>query len=565
MIIKGYPSQEKRDDSKQSVVTVQPVNNGGYGVETKGNVTAAIVASDAVEAGSTERIINATAHSAEAGDIIRFTTGGTLFPREIPVESVTTNTITLAKPAPSVPTTADPFDIMRYFNETVSLTGTSFTQVAFIRDAANQIVTEDTGTPANNRPLPAKIFTDGGTAADFGAGVVSGGTIRNTPASDSPHLLATRHEAVGTPLSTRIGDGTDFISAEAIAAAQKTVSTLTKSIASLSISMGFDGTDHREILLDSAGNTLLSTRHETATTPLASRLTDGTNFIDAEALAASQKTISTLTKAITAFGITMGWDGATHRELLVDTAGSAILAARHEAVATPLAGRLSDGTDFISSEAIAAAQKTVSTLTKTLTTLGISLGWDGAAHREIAVNTSGQLTLDSRHEAVATPLSGRLSDGTNFIGSEAIAASQKTLATETAVLSTLSVGLGWDGATHREIAVDTSGNTKSVVQTTAASFPALGEIAGTALTGTYANVFTAAADISALFIFNSCNETIRISMDAGVTNHFELTAQQSMTIDAGANSRHIASGTDIRAKHDGAAPTSGTLRISAMV
>jgi hypothetical protein len=497
MIIKGYPSQEKRDDSSQQVVTVQPVNNGGYGVETVANTTAAVVASDLVEAGSTTQIINATAHVAEAGDVIRFTTGGTLFPREIHVESVTTNTIILAKPAPLAPTTGDGFDIMRFFNATVALTGDPFSQIAFLRDAANQIVTEDTGTPANNRPLPSKIFNDSGTAADFGTGVVSGGSLRTTPASDSPHLLATRHETV--------------------------------------------------------------------TTPLASRLTDGTDFIDAEALAAAQKTIATLTKAITSFGIMMAWDGATHRELLVDTAGSVVLSTRHETVTTPLAGRLTDGTDFISSEAIAAAQKTVATLTKSIATLGIMLGWDGATHREIAVNTSGQITLDSRHEAVATPLSGRLSDGTNFVGTEAIAAAQKTLSTETSVLSCLSVGLGWDGATHREIAVDTSGFTQTTAQTVAASFPAKGEIDSTTLTAAYQNVFTAASNLAALFIFNSSNQTILVSLDTGVTDHFELKAQESMTIDAGSNNRHIASGTDIRVKHDGVVPTGGTVRISAMV
>ena len=564
MIIKGYPSQEKRDDGKMEVVTVQPVN-GGHGMETKNNATAAIVASDLVEAGSTTRVINATAHSAEAGDIIRFTSGGTLFPREVHVESVTINTITLAKPTPTAAIAAEPFDIMRYFNETIALSGDPFVQVAFIRDAANQIVTEDTGTPGNNRPLPAKIFTDGGTAADFGVGVVSGGTIRNTPASDSPHLLATRHEAVATPLSSRLGDGTDFIASEAIAASQKTLSTLTKALGTVSISLGFDGTNHREVLLDSTGSTLLSTRHETATTPLASRLTDGTNFIDAEALGASQKTIATLTKAITSFGIMMGFDGTTHREVLLDSTGSTLLSTRHETATTPLAGRLSDGTDFISSEAIAASQKTVSTITKSLTTLGIILGWDGDEHREISVNAVGEITLDSRHEAVATPLAGRLSNGTNFIGSQAIAASQKTISTEDAVLSVLSVGLGWDGTSHREVAVDTSGFSKTVQQTVAASFPAKGEIDSTTLTGSYQNVFTAASDLSALFIFNSSNQTIVLSLDAGVTDNFELTSQQSMTIDAGSNGRHIASGTDIRAKHDGVAPTSGTIRISAMV
>ena len=564
-ILKGYPSDEKRDDSNQAVVTVQPVKNGGSAIDTISSSTAAIVASDLVEAGSTSQVLNATAHAAESGDVIRFTTGGVLFPRDISVISVTTNTISLAKPAPSAPTTGDPFDVLRFFHEAISLSGNPFSQVAFVRDAANQLVTEDTATPANNRPLPTKIFNNAGDNADFGSGVVSGGTLRNTPASDSPHLLNTRHETGTTPLAGRLTDGTDFIAAEAIAAAQKTLSTLTKAIASVSIQLGFDGADHREVLLDSGGRSLLSTRHETVTTPLAGRLTDGTDFIYAEEIAAAQKTLATLTKAISTVSIGMGWDGSSHREILLDSGGRTLLSTRHETVTTPLAGRLSDGTDFITSEAIAAAQKSIATITKTLTTTGITLGWDGAAHREIAVNTSGEITLDSRHEAVATPLAGRLSDGTNFIGSEAIAAAQKTISTETSVLSVLSVAMGWDGVDHREFAVDTSGFIKTVEQSIAASFPATSGIAGTALTGAYANLFTAASDLAGLFVLNSSNQPIFVSLDAGVTDHFELDAQQSFTIDVRANNRFIASGTDIRVKHAGVVPTGGRVRISAMV
>lgn len=495
-IIKGNPSQEHRADSNQRAVTVQPVKNGGYALDTTAQSTAAIVASDLAEAGSTTQIINATAHVAEAGDIIRFTSGATIFPREVNVESVTTNTIILAKPLPTAPATSDPFDIMRYFNETVSLTGSPFSQVAFDRDGSNQIVTEDTGAPANNRPLPTTGFANDGTPLASGAGVVSAGTRRTTPASDSPHLLATRHEAVGTPLSSRLSDGTDFLSSEAITAAQESIASVTKALATASFTFGWDGTNHRELLLDSGGRALLSTRHEAVTTPLAARLTDGTDFISAEAIAASQKTVATTTKSITAVGLALGWDGVTHRELAVDT--------------------------------------------------------------------SGRATLSTRHEAVGTPLAGRLSDGTNFIGSEALAGSQKTLASETAMLSVLSVGLGWDGTTHREIALETSGAIKTSPGTTAATFPARGKISGTALTGTYANIFTAASDLRVLFVYNTCDQPILVSLDAGVTDHFEFDAREGTAIDFTQNGRHLANTTDIRVKHAGVVPTDGSIRISAV-
>lgn len=427
-VIKGYPSQEKLDASQQEAVTVLPAKNGQHGMDVVSNGAVTLITTDAVEAGSTTTVINATAHSAEVGDVIRFTTGGVLFPREMHVVDTTANTITLHKPAPQAPGTGDPFDILRFMLPTVSASGGAPTEVAFQRDGGSQVVTEDTAVTANNRPLPTKIFSDAGNPAAFGAGTVSTGTVRTTPASDSPHLLATRHEAVGTPLS----------------------------------------------------------------------------------------------------------------------------------------GRLSDGTDFISSQAVAASQTTAATLTKALATLGVALGWDGTTHREIAVSTTGGVTLNARHETVGTPLAARLSDGTDFIGSEAIAAAQKTLATETAVLSTLGVVLGWDGATHRELAVDTTGSAKTVAQTTAGSLPARGKILGTALTGSYQTVFTAAANLALLYLINSCNQPIMVSLDTGVTDHFELDIGESVTIDLGSNNKHYASGGVIQAKHAGVVPTSGSIRVSAV-
>lgn len=73
-----------------------------------------------------------------------------------------------------------------------------------------------------------------------------------------------------------------------------------------------------------------------------------------------------------------------------------VLATRHEIATTPLAAHLSDGVNFITSQAIAAAQTTVSTIVKTLTTFAIMAGWDGTTHRELAVDTSGNLKTSPR-------------------------------------------------------------------------------------------------------------------------------------------------------------------------
>ncbi len=81
------------------------------------------------------------------------------------------------------------------------------------------------------------------------------------------------------------------------------------------------------------------------------------------------------------------------------------------------------------------------------------------------VTSSVPVALSSRHEAVATPLAMRQSDGTNFLASIALTATQLTSGAITSMRTTMGVMMGWDGATHREIAVDTSGNTKMATMT----------------------------------------------------------------------------------------------------
>lgn len=56
----------------------------------------------------------------------------------------------------------------------------------YSRDASDQTVTIDTGTPANNAPLPVALYKDGGAEYSFNAGATDAGTQRVTLASDSP-------------------------------------------------------------------------------------------------------------------------------------------------------------------------------------------------------------------------------------------------------------------------------------------------------------------------------------------------------------------------------------------
>jgi hypothetical protein len=242
-------------------------------------------------------------------------------------------------------------------------------------------------------PLPADAATEttlDGIKTDIeafskNAGAVDANTLRVK--------LSSEVDSAATPLSVRLSNGASFFSIDSIAASQKTISTHSDVLVNASVSLAWDGDEHREILVDSAGSVLLSQRHETVSTPLSIRLSDGTDFLSTGAIAASQKTLSTATKALDVVSLMLGWDGTAHSEIKLDSNSYLQLSARHETVSTPLAIRLSDGTDFLSAESVSAAQKTISTITKALDANSINLGWDGSIHRELAVDTTGAFRL----------------------------------------------------------------------------------------------------------------------------------------------------------------------------
>jgi len=98
-----------------------------------------------------------------------------------------------------------------------------------------------------------------------------------------------------------------------------------------------------------------------------------------------------------------------------------------------------------------------------------------------------------------------------------------------------------------------------------AIFDAYREIEGTALTASHANVGAVmGSDVHVLLLFNSCNNTILVSLDGGTTDTLKLDASESVSLDLKNSKLVLASGVQIQAKHDGSAPTSGSLRITAI-
>lgn len=212
--------------------------------------------------------------------------------------------------------------------------------------------------------------------------------------------------------------------------------------------------------------TTLSTRHETVTTPLANRLTDGTNALGAnENVTVAQQTVGAAYR-LPVNAIQYGWNGAAHTEILIDTAGATLLSTRHETVTTPLANKLSDGTNFLGSFSnVAVAQYSPGAGYK-LPVSAIISGWNGAAHTEILLDTNGATLLSTRHETAGTPLAQRPSDGTNFLTWSTLAnATRYTNAAQVYTMPVLAAITGYDTTnnTRKELATNTNGQLQTEI------------------------------------------------------------------------------------------------------
>lgn len=195
---KGFPSKERETsrDVPQDHVTAQPVREKQWAKDVIAHFYTQEVATDAAEAGSTTAIINATAHAALVGDVISFTSGA-LDTKEYKVIATTTDTIEVGELMSEAPAAADSFKILRHKYPLVNSDGllqvtSTPGPLRFTLDGAEQIVTEDTVTPANNAPLPVKLT---GATGDI-----------NITAGDLN--VQTSHTGASFD-SMRIGDGTE--------------------------------------------------------------------------------------------------------------------------------------------------------------------------------------------------------------------------------------------------------------------------------------------------------------------------------------------------------------------
>lgn len=161
----------------------------------------------------------------------------------------------------------------------------------------------------------AALLGNSGGAADFGSGAAGAQTLRAVLEDQSRSNLDDIDTAVtsmDTTLTTLDGKvANDYgLSSGAV----RTAAQIGNATGEADFNSGTAGAQTLR--------TVLATRHEDSATPVSVRPSDGTNFLEVEGLAASQKTLASLTNnALATIGVILGWDGSTHREISVDANG----------------------------------------------------------------------------------------------------------------------------------------------------------------------------------------------------------------------------------------------------
>lgn len=120
--LQGYSSDSQDPRTNKVTAALNPLDPYRTGLDVWAHAATSLIATDAAEAGSTQFRVNATAHSAKIGDIIRFTSG-THSGLECPVLVVSANYFDLSLTLSANVGTGDTFEIRRRTSLSVSSTG----------------------------------------------------------------------------------------------------------------------------------------------------------------------------------------------------------------------------------------------------------------------------------------------------------------------------------------------------------------------------------------------------------------------------------------------------------
>lgn len=456
MSIKGWPDQEKIQDGKGEHATISPIRTQQHGLDVRAHITAYQLDTGTIQAGSTTRIIETDfSETARKGDIVVFS-DGTNEGHEAVVLSASGTTITLVERLPATPGTGNAIRLLRQKTLEVTSTGGLPSSLSFVLDGSNQTVTEDTVTPANNRPLPVKLTGFDGDVAINAANLNM--EVQLTAAGAD-------HDSV------RIGDGTETLAISPDGGAQ--IAGSNNSV--LRQGTGASVTGSLNVHVGGIEGSAFNYGANTTAFRTAAQIGNATGVADFNAGNASAQTLRTVIATDQA-AIPVSQSGSWS----VDVASSALpTGAATEATLSTVAG----DTTSLDTKAV---QQTLDS---------------GASSAALLVTTS------TRQEAAATPLSNRLSDGTSFYKTVESTQLPASLG-QAAAAGSVSVVLASDQGT-----VPTKAAGRSVVDKVIHSYSSVN-----VTTGAYVTLIASTAGaITRLHIFDSSGEGIILATGAAAS------------------------------------------------
>jgi len=440
----GYTEQESLDPGRY--VTVQEMSGRRHALDVMMQGAFKIVDGLTVEAGSSIRVIKCTAHGANKNDIIRLSDGTQFSALSIPDADTIITSVEL-----DVDPTGDTFAVWRHVTPAYTSEGyvvASSGPVQFNKDGSDVVVTEDSAVEANNAPLPSGLMIKKDDGKYYPVTLDTTNPYAHTPipvcitdVTGTTNVTINAGDiAVGIkhngadPSSVRIGDGTNLASVSAANALKVDGSAVTQpvSLASVPLATGAATSDNQT-------NGTQQTKIGNGT------ITAGVKSLATQLVSAD----NSLTVSAVLHGVTTGGGGG-YVDVKVNPSGALVTETTLAASAGVIIGTVAiDQTTPGTTNAVRVTNLPVTADTNT-----------GAASASTL-----RSVLATRHEAVATPLAVRPGSGSVFYSSVALSAAQLTTGALAQVPASASIGLGWDGATHRELAVDTSGQLKTVAQT----------------------------------------------------------------------------------------------------
>jgi hypothetical protein len=389
--------------------------------------------------------------------------------------------------------------------------------------------------------------------------------------------------SVTNPVFVAPGNGTNSYTSDSISAAQKTLSTATAIPVCETLTLGWDGTTHREMSVTTTGAinvvssnfpTTLDANYGTpgastlrtasmlgmgstavsATNPVFVELSTGagtynTNTAAQLPAALGQTTMaSSLSVAIasnqssipvsnlpTTTDTNYGAPGAsTLRTASMLGMGSTAVSATNPVFVELSTGAGTYNTNTAAQLPAALGQNTMAnSLTVAIasnqssipvsnlpTTADTNYGIPGTS----SLRTASMLGMGSTAVSVTNPVFVEPGNGTNSYSSAAITAAQFTQSTATAIPLGANLSLGWDGTTHREISVSTTGLLGTSLNGLASqNFLALDTSSTNITSAAYVQLFASTtAAVSWVSIFNGSGSVLELATGAAGSEVVQL-------------------------------------------